>query len=58
MKITVDSNRNGNTGLRGYMGQPSLKKLGVRSTSHQNCLELFGVARPGKTARDRARKAS
>ena len=25
-------------------------------TTHQNCIEVFGVARPGKTRRDRARR--
>lgn len=29
-------------------------KLGDRPTSHENCKELLGVNRPGKTARDRA----
>ena len=26
-------------------------------TTHENCIEVFGVARPGKTARERAKLA-
>lgn len=47
------------------MSQSTLKKhmkpqhkaaLGDLPTYHQNCVERTGVARPGKTARDRAKK--
>jgi hypothetical protein len=32
-------------------------KLGKLPRTHQNCLEKTGVARPGKTAKDRANRS-
>lgn len=31
-------------------------KLGNKPTTHQNCKELLGVCRAGKTARDKAKR--
>ena len=42
-------------GLRKYMGAEKRARLGNQPTLHSNCIKLFGVARPGKTARDRAK---
>ena len=42
--------------LRKYMTKDQLAKLGNLPTTHQNCIEKCGVARPGKTKRDRAKK--
>jgi hypothetical protein len=36
------------------MSQLNLRKLGDLPTTHANCIEHTGVARPGKTARDKA----
>ena len=47
------SNSNQST-LKQYMTRDQRNKLGDLPTTHRNCLDLFGVARPGKTARDRA----
>lgn len=44
-------------GLRQYMGTSRRTKLGAMPTTHENCAKLFGVSRPGKTARDRAKEA-
>jgi hypothetical protein len=41
--------------LKQYMSASDRNKLGDLPTTHRNCLELCGVARPGKTARDRAK---
>jgi len=40
--------------LLGYDAETDM--CNVKRT-HQNCIELTGVARPGKTAKDRARSA-
>lgn len=40
--------------LKQYMTSAQRSKLGDWPTTHRNCIDLFGVARPGKTARDRA----
>jgi len=45
--------------LKDYMKPSDLKKFkhaGDPPTYHSNCIALTGVARPGKTARDRARR--
>jgi len=41
--------------LKDYMTPKQKAALGGLPTTHQNCLERCGVARPGKTARDRAK---
>jgi hypothetical protein len=38
------------------MGQKQRRAMKGLPTYHCNCLEKTGVARPGKTARDRAKK--
>jgi hypothetical protein len=43
--------------LKDFMTQKQLKAMKGLPTYHDNCLRLTGVARPGKTARDRASKA-
>ena len=43
-------------GLRAYMEKGVRERLGNRPTTHQNCMEVAGVARPGKTARDKAKR--
>jgi len=43
-------------GLRKYMKPSDRAKLGNLPTTHANCLNLIGVARPGKTAKDRAKR--
>lgn len=37
-----------------YMTKSQADKLGKLPRTHQNCIEKLGVARPGKTAKDRA----
>lgn len=50
------SNENKNlSGLKKYMSAQQRAKLGNLPTTHQNCIDATGVARPGKTARDRAK---
>lgn len=44
-----------NKTLKEFMSQDQRTRLGKKPTWHSICLEMFGVARPGKTARDRAR---
>lgn len=39
-----------------FMTSKQKQDLGGMSRTHQNCLRLVGVARPGKTAKDRAAK--
>ena len=39
-----------------YMTKSQQDKMGKLPRTHQNCLEKTGVARPGKTAKDRARR--
>lgn len=36
-----------------YMTQAQRTALGKQKRTHQNCMEATGVARPGKTAKDR-----
>lgn len=47
--------RKDSRGLRWFMGAERRRKLGNRMTLHSECMALFGVARPGKTARDRSK---
>ena len=42
--------------LKDYMKSNDRMALGSLPTTHLNCIEKTGVARPGKTARDRAKK--
>jgi hypothetical protein len=42
--------------LKQFMTNEQRKKLGEWPTTHRNCIDLFGVARPGKTKRDRHNK--
>lgn len=44
--------------LKDTMTKTQRDALGDRPTSHANCLEYCGVARPGKTVRDRLKKGS
>ncbi len=39
-----------------YMSIAQKQKMGIQPRTHQICLSLVGVARPGKTAKDKARK--
>ena len=41
--------------LKDYMTEKQRKQLGKQPTWHMNCIAACGVARPGKTARDRAK---
>ena len=50
----VMSNRNWT--LKNFMSEKDRKSLGNRPTWHSHCMKKTGVARPGKTARDRARR--
>ena len=45
-----------NKGLRDFMTAKQLKAMKGLPTWHSICLKMTGVARPGKTARDRARR--
>ncbi len=38
-----------------YMNQTQKTAMGSLPRTHQNCKDRTGVARPGKTAKDRAR---
>ena len=38
-----------------YMNKTQQIAMGSLPRTHQNCIEKTGVARPGKTAKDRAR---
>ena len=40
--------------LKQYMTSQQRNALGNHPTTHRNCIDLFKIARPGKTARDRA----
>lgn len=42
--------------LKDHMSSANRKALGDLPTTHENCLDKCGVARPGKTARDRANR--
>ena len=44
--------------LKEYMTADQRRKLGNLPTTHSNCLKYCGVARPGKTARDKAKRGS
>ena len=46
-----------NSTLKEFMSKSQRDKLGNRPTWHSNCIDACGVARPGKTARDRAKLA-
>ena len=39
-----------------FMSAAQRNKMGVQPRTHEACLRLVGVARPGKTAQDKARK--
>lgn len=39
-----------------FMTATQKTKLGIQPRTHQTCLRLVGVARPGKTAKDRHNK--
>ena len=41
--------------LKQFMSPHQRRKLGNRPTTHANCLQFCGVARPGKTAREKAK---
>lgn len=43
--------------LKQFMSSHQRRKLGNRPTTHANCLQFCGVARPGKTAREKAKMA-
>jgi hypothetical protein len=45
----------GNSSLKMFMTAKDREALGVRPTWHSTCIELCGVARPGKTAKERAK---
>ena len=38
-----------------YMTETQKTAMGSLPRTHQNCIEKTGVARPGKTAKDRAK---
>ena len=40
--------------LKQYMTQAQRNKIGNQPTTHRNMIDCFGMARVGKTARDRA----
>lgn len=42
--------------LKNFMSASQRSALGNLPTTHRNCIEKTGVARPGKTAKDRHRK--
>lgn len=42
--------------LKHYMGATNRSKLGNRPTYHSNCIAACKVARPGKTAKDKAKR--
>ena len=42
--------------LKKYMTKQQRESLGELKTFHSNCTAATGVARPGKTARDKAKK--
>ena len=48
------SNRKEST-LKKFMKSSHRNALGDQPTTHRNCIDACGVARPGKTARDRAK---
>lgn len=42
--------------LKEYMTTSQRSALGNLPTTHENCMRLFKVARPGKTKRDLSKK--
>lgn len=42
--------------LKQYMSAKDRAALGSLPTTHLNCMEATGVSRPGKSARDRAKR--
>lgn len=42
--------------LKDFMSNSDRAKLGDQPTTHENCIEATGKARPGKTAKDRAKR--
>ena len=42
--------------LKDYMSPAQRASLGSQPTWHTTCMDLFKVARPGKTARDKAKR--
>jgi len=42
--------------LRDCMTEKQKRQLGKLPTSHRNCIERCGVARPGKTKRDKMKR--
>lgn len=44
--------------LKEYMSQAQRQAMGDLPTTHENCLDKCKVARPGKTRRDRAKRAA
>ena len=42
--------------LKNFMSATQRAQLGDQPTTHRNCIDACGVARPGKTKRDRAKK--
>ena len=43
--------------LKQYMSAANREKLGSLPTTHRNCIDKCGVARPGKTAKERAKRS-
>ena len=41
-----------------FMTAEQKKKMGNLPRTHENCMDKVGVARPGKTAQDRARRSN
>ncbi len=39
-----------------FMTETEKQKLGIIQRTHEGCIRLVGVASPGKTAKDKARK--
>lgn len=39
-----------------FMSEEQKRAMGKLPRTHHNCIEKTGVARPGKTAQDRARR--
>lgn len=42
--------------LKNFMSATQRAQLGDQPTTHRNCIDACGVARPGKTKRDRVKK--
>lgn len=49
-------NNKNNSTLKDFMSSKQRNALGNLPTTHENCIEKCGVARPGKTSRDLAKK--